>query len=181
MSTTPVSVRTAKYHVLPDHNYLQCDIDVVLLFATDGVATDLTVLGINGDQNQNGVNVTEGGRGEAKTICPKRRLALYCLLHRMTTWTALSPILSIKPVSSRAPGRSRLLPRTCDHVVIVIVIVIVFFGHHQHQQRKTKSPELEFPPAVAVQEGCAARCDSPDINDINIVLKLIVKMLRKLM
>ena len=59
--------------------YLQCDIDVVLLFATDGVATDLTVLGINGDQNQNGVNVTEGGRGEAKTICPKRRLAFYCI------------------------------------------------------------------------------------------------------
>ena len=98
--------------------YLQCDIDVVLFFAADWVATDLTVLGINGDQNQNGVNVTEGGRGEAKTICPKRRLAFYC-----TTWTALSPILSIKPVSSRAPGRSRLFPRTCDHVVIVIAIV----------------------------------------------------------
>ena len=137
--------------------------------------------------------MTEGGRGGAKTICPKKLFAqknylpkkTTCpLLNSITTWTALSPILSIKPVSSRAPGRSRLLPRTCDHVVIVIVIVIVFFGHHQHQQRKTKSPELEFPPAVAVQEGCAARCDSPDINDVNIVLKFsrfFVKMLRWLL
>ena len=44
----------------------------------------------------------------------------------MPTWTALSPILSIKPVSSRAPGRSRLLPRTLDfhhHVTTIITIV----------------------------------------------------------
>ena len=41
------------------------------------------------------------------------------------TWTALSPILSIKPVSSRAPGRSRLLPRTLDfhhHVTTITSI-----------------------------------------------------------
>ena len=67
MSTTPVSVRTAKYHVLPDHNYLQCDIDVVLLFATDGVATDLTVLGM--------VSMWQkGGEGEQKLFAPKNYL-----------------------------------------------------------------------------------------------------------
>ena len=70
-----------------------------------------------------------GERG-SKNYLPQKTTSF--LLHRMTTWTALSPILSIKPVSSRAPGRSRLFPRTCDQVVVVIVIVIVIVHMLHH-------------------------------------------------
>ena len=78
----------------------------------------------------NSVNVTGRGERGGKNYLPQKTTSF--LLHRMTTWTALSPILSIKPVSSRAPGRSRLFPRTCDHVVVVIVIVIVIVHMLHH-------------------------------------------------
>ena len=184
MSTTPVSVRTAKYHVLPDHNYLQCDIDVVLLFATDGVATDLTVLGM--------VSMWQkGGEGEQKlfapknylpkkTICPKKLFAqkddlpfiAYCIGWQPgQRWAPFS-------LSSRSRREHRADLACSPEPVITLSLSLQLFtsctmffcGHHQRQQRKTKSPELEFPPAVAVQEDCAARCDSPDIDDINIIV-----------
>ena len=128
----------------------------------------------------NSVNVTEGGRGGAKTICPKRRLPFYCI-----GWQP-----GLRWVPSSLSSRSRREHRAdlaCSQEPVITLSLslslslllftcctIVFCGHGQHQQRKTKSPELEFPPAVVVQEDCAARCDSPDINDINIILKLIV-------